>query len=69
MTKILNNAFKEASKLPEIEQNIIGKWLIDEIAADKKWNKSFAESEDVLEQLAKEAYLSIPYELQRIIEQ
>ena len=57
MTKLLENAFKEASKLPEIEQNVIGRWLLDEIKADKKWEKLFAESEDVLEQLAQEALM------------
>jgi len=55
MTKILNNAFDEASKLSEIEQNVIGKWLLDEIKSDRKWEKLFAESEDILEQLAQDA--------------
>ena len=57
MIKLLENAFNEASKLPEIEQNVIGRWLLDEIKADKKWEKLFAESEDVLEQLAQEALM------------
>jgi len=57
MTKLLENAFNEASKLPEIEQNVIGRWLLDKIKADKKWEKLFAESEDVLEQLAQEALM------------
>ncbi len=57
MTKLLENAFNEASKLPEIEQNVIGRWLLDEIKADKKWEKLFAESEDVLEQFAQEALM------------
>ncbi|VEN72682.1 TRAP-type C4-dicarboxylate transport system, periplasmic component [Candidatus Desulfarcum epimagneticum] len=55
MTKLLENAFNAAAKLPEIEQNVIGRWLLDEIKADKKWEKLFAGSEDVLEQLAQEA--------------
>ena len=41
----------------EIEQNVIGRWLLDEIKADIKWEKLFAESEDVLEQLAEEALM------------
>ena len=57
MTKLLKNAFNEASKLPEIEQNVIGRWLLDEIKADKKWEKLFAESEDVLKQLAQKALM------------
>ncbi len=57
MTKLLKNAFDEISKLPEIEQNVIGRWLLDEIKADKEWDKLFAESEDMLEQLAQEALM------------
>ena len=57
MTKLLENAFNQASKLSAIEQNVIGRWLLYEIKADKKWEKLFAESEDVLEQLAQEALM------------
>ena len=57
MTKLLKNAFNELTKLPEIEQNAIGRWLLDEIKSEKKWEKLFAESEDVLEQLAQEALM------------
>jgi hypothetical protein len=55
MTKLLEKAFQEASKLPELEQNILGQWLIDEIIFEKTWEKTFAESEDVLDKLADEA--------------
>ncbi len=55
MTKLLEKAFEEASRLPELEQNALARWLIDEIIAEKKWEKAFAESEDVLEKLADEA--------------
>jgi len=55
MTQLLEKAFKRASKLPEIEQNIMAKWLIDELKSEKKWEKMFAESEDILEKLADEA--------------
>ena len=57
MTKLLKTAFNEASKLTAIEQNAIGRWLLEEIKAEKKWEKLFAESEDVLEQLAQEALM------------
>ena len=57
MTKLLKNAFNELTKLPEIEQNAIGRWLLEEIKSEKKWEKLFAESEDVLEQLAQEALM------------
>ena len=55
MTKLLEKAFEEASKLSELEQNTLARLLIDEIIAEKKWEKAFAESEDLLENLADEA--------------
>jgi len=55
MTKLLEKAFEEASKLSELEQNTLARWLIDEIIAEKKWEKAFAQSEDLLEKLANEA--------------
>lgn len=55
MTKLLEEAFKKASKLSEAEQNALAKWLLEELEDEKKWEKAFSESEDVLGQLADEA--------------
>ncbi len=55
MTKLLEKAFAEIAKLPEMEQNKVAKWLLDELASEKRWEKAFAESEDVLSRLADEA--------------
>ena len=55
MTKLLKKAFQEASKLPDIEQNSLAKWLMEELEAERKWDQAFAESEDVLDQLADDA--------------
>jgi hypothetical protein len=55
MTKLLNQALQEASKLPETQQNIIARWLLDELLAEKKWDSLFAESEDFLANLANDA--------------
>lgn len=55
MTKLLDKAFKEASRLPEVEQNALAKWLLDELRSEAKWERAFAESEDILEKLADEA--------------
>ena len=55
MTKLLKQAFEEASKLPELEQNAFARWLMEEILSEKKWEKKFAESEPILEELAHEA--------------
>ena len=55
MTKLLEKAFNEASKLPKIEQNALAKWLLKELEAERKWDELFAESESLLDQLADEA--------------
>jgi hypothetical protein len=55
MTKLLEKAFKRASKLPDVEQNALAKWLLEELEAEREWDKRFAESEDVLGRLADEA--------------
>ena len=55
MTALLAKAFQEANQLPDVEQNALAKWLLDELHSEKKWSEAFAESEDVLERLADEA--------------
>ncbi len=55
MTKLLEKAFEEASKLPELEQNALAKQLLNELTTEKKWEKAFASSEDILSRLADEA--------------
>lgn len=57
MTELLERAFKEASRLPEIEQNAFAKWIMEELKAEKKWDKTFADSEDILDKLANDALL------------
>jgi hypothetical protein len=55
MTTLLDRAFQEVSKLPEVDQDALAKWLLDELASEREWEKLFAESEDVLSKLADEA--------------
>ena len=55
MTKLLERAFKEASRLPEVEQNALAKWVLEELEAEGRWEKVFAGSEDILGRLADEA--------------
>ena len=55
MTALLAKAFEQATQLPDVEQNTLAKWLLDELQSEKRWSESFAESEDVLEKLADEA--------------
>jgi len=55
MTHLLEKAFAEASKLPKEEQNILAKRLLEEFASERRWENLFAESQDLLSQLADEA--------------
>jgi len=55
MTKLLDNAFNEVSTLSEIEQNIFARFILDEIHLEKKWNNSFAQSEELLSTMADDA--------------
>ena len=55
MTKLLQKAFEEASKLPEVEQDTLGRMLLEELASERRWEELFAGSHDLLEELADEA--------------
>jgi len=55
MTKLLEKAFEEASKLPDIEQNILARRVLEELESEKRWEAAFAASEDALEAMADEA--------------
>jgi hypothetical protein len=55
MTKLLQEAFRRASELPETEQDSLAKWLLEELESDREWDRLFAESPDVLDRLAQEA--------------
>ncbi len=55
MTKLLEKAFTEAAKLPKVEQDVFATWILKELASEQHWEKAFADSEDVLVQLADEA--------------
>ena len=55
MTQALNSAIPEATKLPPEEQDILAAILLEEIASEQRWSRSFAKSEYVLESLAAEA--------------
>ncbi len=55
MTNLLKRAFNKASKLPEIEQNALAKWVLEELETEREWEKTFAESEKILDKFADEA--------------
>ena len=55
MTPLLEKAFAEASQLPDLEQDALARWLLDELASERRWEAAFASSADQLGQLADEA--------------
>lgn len=55
MTELLEKAFAEASKLPQDAQDMLAQMLLDDLAAEEKWNDAFAKSQDNLALLADEA--------------
>ena len=55
MTQLLTKAFEEAAKLPEAEQNTLANWILAELISELRWEKTFANSEDLLAKLADEA--------------
>ena len=69
MTKLLEKAFEKASKLPESEQNVIAKWLLEELESERNWEKSFSESEEILANLAKETISEYKKKMHYLIHQ
>jgi len=55
MTRLLEKAMAEVSRLSEPEQDALATWILEELASERRWDKSFAQSEDALAQLADEA--------------
>jgi hypothetical protein len=55
MTKLLQKAFDEASKLSEDEQDALGRILLEELASERRWEELFAGSHDLLADLADQA--------------
>ena len=55
MTKLLERAFEEASKLPEGEQDALGRILLEELASERRWEGLFAGSHELLADLADQA--------------
>jgi len=55
MTKLIEKAFAKVYELPEHLQNEIATLILEEIADEEKWQKSFNNSKTQLEILAEEA--------------
>jgi hypothetical protein len=55
MTKLLEKALEEVAKLPAAEQDAVATILLEEMASEQRWARSFAKSQDRLAKLAAEA--------------
>lgn len=55
MTTRLEQAFTEASKFSPKEQDALANWLLAELRSEKKWDRLFADSQEVLSKLSAEA--------------
>lgn len=55
MTKLLEKALEEVSKLPASEQDAVAALLLEELASEQRWSASFGKSQDKLAKLAEEA--------------
>lgn len=55
MTQLLEQALSEVKKLPEVEQDAIAALILDELADERRWQESFARSQDHLARLAAKA--------------
>ena len=57
MNALLNKAISAIQKLPEVEQEVIARAILERIESDARWDTLFADarSEAVLTQLADEA--------------
>ena len=55
MTELLEQAIAKIKNLPESEQDTIATIILEELEDETKWDKSFANSQDLLASLAGEA--------------
>jgi len=55
MTKLLDKLFEGLSKLPEAEQDAVAAFVLEELAAEKRWAAALDDSRDAIDRLAVEA--------------
>lgn len=55
MTRLMQAALAEISKLTETEQDALAAWILDELASESRWSAALAESADALAQFADDA--------------
>ena len=55
MTRLLERAFDEASKLTDKEQDAVAALLLAELVSELRWSEAFASTQEQLGRLADEA--------------
>ena len=59
MTQLLEKALAEVYKLPPEKQDTIAAVILEELEDERLWDKTFAESQDNLAQLARKVRVDI----------
>lgn len=55
MTELLRKAFREASKLPEDQQDALAAIVLEELHQERRWDGALEETPEQLAKLAEEA--------------
>ncbi len=55
MTQALSAAVATAAQLPEEEQDALAAILLEEMESEERWSTLFADAQNLLERMAKEA--------------
>ncbi|MYF55607.1 hypothetical protein F4225_07560 [Candidatus Poribacteria bacterium] len=55
MTQLLEKVLREVYKLPPEKQDAIAAIILEELEDERRWNKAFAESQELLSKMAAEA--------------
>ena len=59
MTQLLEEVLTKVYKLPPEKQDAIAAVILEELEAEQRWDKAFAESQDKLAQLARKVRADI----------
>ena len=54
VTRTLDAAIAKLATLPPEEQDRVGRWLLEELADEEQWRRTFEASQDTLSKLAAE---------------
>ncbi len=55
VTKRFEKVIDKIGKLPAEEQDALADWILEELGDEQRWQKSFAESQDLLGKMADKA--------------